>query len=70
MMFKNLRLGGGLLLKPEIGQVVGVRSRRHLVEDVKRGDTPDDLTIVALSCLEDDAQGEQTTVLWEKEIGR
>jgi SNF2 family DNA or RNA helicase len=55
-------------LKPEIGQVAWVRSRRHLVEDVERGDTPDDLTVVALSCLEDDAQGEQTTVLWEKEI--
>ena len=49
------------------GVVVNVRSRRYLVEDVtlpKNGD----LTRVALACLDDDAQGSQLTVLWEREV--
>jgi len=50
------------------GQIVHVRSRMHLVEDVVPPPTPEDCTLVRLSCVEDDAQGETLEVLWENEI--
>ncbi len=54
---------------PQTGDVVLVRARRHLVEDV----TPPDRigasqTLVRLSCLDDDSQGTSLDVLWEREI--
>ncbi len=53
------------------GQVAFVRQRRYLVENValptpSEGST--ESTLVDLSCLDDDAQGEPLSVLWEKEI--
>ena len=56
-------------LPPQQGEIVRVRSRRYLVEAV----TPPapgtgDQTLVRLSGLEDDAEGEPLEVLWEKEI--
>jgi SNF2 family DNA or RNA helicase len=45
-----------------------VRSRQYLVEDVIPAARQVDSTLVRLSCLEDDAQGEPLEVLWEKEI--
>jgi ERCC4-related helicase len=58
---------GALLLSP--GQVVKVRSRRYLVEGVEVAREPVwEQTLVDLSCLEDDAQGEYLSVLWEREV--
>jgi superfamily II DNA or RNA helicase len=53
---------------PEVGELVQVRSRRWLVEEV----TPFDgaSPIVRLACADDDAQGEELEVLWEYEPDR
>ncbi len=53
---------------PEPGDVVRVRSRRYLVEAVEPArDRGWEQTLVDLACLEDDAQGEHLSVLWERE---
>lgn len=52
----------------EIGQLVYVRSRRHLVENIVPKPTPTDFTVVDLACVEDDSQGETLRVLWENEL--
>src|SRR5437667_9376582 len=49
------------------GQFVEVRGRPWLVESVD--DAQPDLTTLRLSCIADDAQGEQIEVLWDAEIG-
>jgi ERCC4-related helicase len=49
------------------GQFVEVRGRPWLVEAVD--DSQVDLTTLRLSCIADDAQGEQIEVLWDAEIG-
>jgi hypothetical protein len=49
------------------GQFFEVRGRPWLVETVD--DRESDLTTLRLSCLADDAQGEQIEVLWDAEIG-
>ena len=53
---------------PDIGAIVRVRSRQYLVEGVDLPPNPGDSTLVRLSCLEDDAQGEPLEVLWEREV--
>lgn len=53
---------------PETGEIVRVRSRRYLVEGVVPPPQPEHQTLVHLSCLEDDAEGEELSVLWEKEL--
>ncbi len=53
---------------PSPGELVRVRSRRYLVESVDPAPRPEDQTLVRLSCLEDDAEGEELEVLWEKEL--
>ena len=53
---------------PQAGQIVRVRSRQYLVEGVDLPPQPGDSSLVRLSCLEDDAQGELLEVLWEREI--
>lgn len=53
---------------PEPGQVVRVRSRQYLVEDVVPPGIPGDQHLVRLSCLDDDAQGQELEALWEKEV--
>ena len=50
------------------GQIVRVRSRKYLVEDVTAPPGPIDSPLVRLSCVEDDALGEQLEVLWNNEI--
>jgi superfamily II DNA or RNA helicase len=55
-------------LPPANGEIVRVRSRRYLVEEVVPPPRPGDQTLVRLSCLEDDAEGEALEVLWEKEL--
>jgi ERCC4-related helicase len=49
------------------GDFVEARGRPWLVEAVD--DTEPGLTAVRLSCIADDAQGEQVEVLWDAEIG-
>jgi SNF2 family DNA or RNA helicase len=51
----------------EQGDFVEVRGRQWLVEAIN--DVQPDLTTVKLSCIADDAQGEQIEVLWDAEIG-
>ena len=53
---------------PVPGQVAFVRQRRYLVENVAHPDRTGDASLVALSCLDDDAQGEPLAVLWEHEL--
>ena len=50
------------------GQIVHVRSRQFLVEDVTPAPVATGDTLVCLACLEDDAQGEALEVFWEREI--
>ena len=54
---------------PRIGELVQVRSRRWLVEDVAQ---PNDggSAQVALACADDDAQGQTLRVFWECELDR
>lgn len=51
----------------ETGQIVRVRSRQYLIEDVIPAALAGD-TRVRLSCLEDDALGEALEVFWEREV--
>ena len=51
---------------PAVGQVVRCRGRAWLVDAVEPSAHG---TLLALSCLEDDSQGEQAEVIWEAEIG-
>jgi ERCC4-related helicase len=54
---------------PQPGQVVRVRSRQYLVEEViPPANAYRDQTLVSLSCLDDDAQGVGLQVLWELEV--
>jgi len=58
---------------PEIGTAVYIRQRQYIVEEVKEPINPitkDPSHIVTLSCIDDDAQGQQITVLWEKELDK
>ena len=55
-------------IPPKQGETVSVRSRRYLVEGVEAASNPEDETLVRLACLEDDAEGEELEVLWEKEV--
>lgn len=53
---------------PAPGEIVRVRQRQYLVEEVQPPPEPGDATLVSMSCLDDDAQGEALEVLWEHEI--
>jgi hypothetical protein len=53
---------------PEPGQIVGVRQRLYLVEQVIPPINSGDSTLALLSCVDDDAQGQQLEVLWEREL--
>jgi Helicase conserved C-terminal domain/SNF2-related domain len=53
---------------PSPGEIVTVRSRHYLVEEVIPPPEPWQQTLVRLSCLQDDAQGTSLQVLWEKEV--
>jgi hypothetical protein len=53
---------------PRTGQIVGVRQRLYLVEQVVEPVNPYDSTLVQLSCVDDDAQGQPLEVLWEQEL--
>jgi SNF2 family DNA or RNA helicase len=51
----------------EPGEIVELRARRWLVEDVAEADNA--FPVATLACIDDDAQGEQISVLWNAEIG-
>src|SRR5216684_3683584 len=53
---------------PQIGQIVRVRQRLYLVEGLVARPRPQYSTLVELSCIEDDAQGQELDVLWEREL--
>src|ERR1039458_6953621 len=54
---------------PQLGDVVRVRARRHLVEGVAApGLAGEQQTLVRISCIDDDSQGTTLDVLWEREI--
>lgn len=52
---------------PETGQIVRVRSRTWVVEGTDAQDLSAESACVHLSCLDDDAQGTQRSVLWALE---
>ena len=53
---------------PRPGEIVRVRQRQYLVEQVVPPTAAGDATLVRLSCLDDDAQGQELGVLWEAEL--
>jgi superfamily II DNA or RNA helicase len=53
---------------PEAGQIVEVRQRRYLVEQCTPPVNGGDSTLAVLSCVDDDAQGQQLEVLWDREL--
>ncbi len=55
-------------LIPEVGQIVAVRQRLYLVEQIVPAVNPGDSTLVRLSCVDDDAQGQPLEVLWQREL--
>ena len=54
---------------PEPGDVVRLRHRQWLVEEVLPPPKPSHLTLVKAVCLDDDNQGESIEALWEMELG-
>ena len=53
---------------PVIGQIARIRQRTYLVEQVVKPKRVADSTLVRLSCVDDDNQGQPLEVLWEKEL--
>jgi hypothetical protein len=54
---------------PQPGELVQLRSRRWLVEEV-RAAAPGQSPLVRLACADDDAQGQVLEVYWDYEIDR
>lgn len=50
------------------GQIARVRQRTYLIEQVIKPKRAADSTLVRLSCVDDDNQGQPLEVLWEKEL--
>ena len=55
---------------PKVGDLVQVRSRRWLVEEVTPSETAGRSPLVTLACADDDAQGQALRVWWDYEIDR
>lgn len=55
---------------PAPGDLVQVRSRQWLVEEVVDPATPGHSSLVRLACADDDAQGQALDVFWDYEIDR
>ena len=56
--------------QPRVGELVQVRSRRWLVDEVVESKNPGQTRLVRLSCADDDAQGQSLDVLWDYELDR
>lgn len=54
---------------PRPGDIVELRHRQWLAEEVIPPPEPGHATRVRLACLDDDAQGREVEVLWELELG-
>ncbi len=54
---------------PTARDIVEVRHRQWLVEEVTPGASAEEATRVSLVCLDDDAAGQTLDVLWELELG-
>lgn len=63
---------------PEQGQLVEIRQQRYIVVTVEPGTVPNSVYpngiertqhLLALSCIEDDALGEELEIIWELEVG-
>ncbi|MDE0073455.1 MAG: DISARM system SNF2-like helicase DrmD [Gammaproteobacteria bacterium] len=55
---------------PRIGEMVRVRTRRWLVEDVTPAPNPGESSRIRLACADDDAQGQELEVFWKYELDR
>ena len=55
---------------PRVGELVHVRSRQWLVEEVVDPPAPGESPRVRLACADDDAQGQSLEVFWDYEIDR
>ena len=55
---------------PITGDLVQVRSRRWLVEEVVELQAPGESSIVRLACADDDVQGQSLDVFWDYELDR
>ena len=55
---------------PEQGELVHVRSRRWLVEEVVSARVPGQSPLVRLACADDDNQGQSLDVFWDYELDR
>jgi superfamily II DNA or RNA helicase len=55
---------------PRIAELVHVRSRRWLVEQVVEPTIPGQSALVRLACADDDAQGQSLDVFWSYELDR
>jgi hypothetical protein len=53
---------------PVAGQIARVRQRLYLVEDASPAERAGDNSLVRLSCVDDDNQGQPLEVLWEREL--
>jgi superfamily II DNA or RNA helicase len=56
--------------RPKIGEMVLVRSRRWLVEEVVAAKSKGHSPIIRLACADDDAQGQTLEIFWDYEIDR
>lgn len=54
---------------PKPNDVIRLRHRQWLVEDVVPPPEPNQLTLIKAVCLDDDNQGEPIEALWEMELG-
>ncbi len=55
---------------PRLGELVQVRSRRWLVEEVVEPELPGQSPLVRLACADDDNQGQTVGVFWDYELDR
>ena len=55
---------------PAAGELVQVRSRRWLVEEVVPPETVGESSLIRLACADDDAQGQSLSVFWDYELDR
>lgn len=55
---------------PDVGDLVQVRSRTWLVEEVVEPKIPGQSAAVRLACADDDAQGQSLDVFWDYELDR
>ena len=55
---------------PSPGDLVQVRSRRWLVDEVVEAQEPGQSAVVRLACADDDAQGQTREVYWDFELDR